>query len=109
MSKPSPSARAVREMAEQAAGQIGRLAKQVAKVSFDAHSIDGLLERAADEHFASADWDQAAQRFLTIEALWKAHQYAHPQTFLLLSAATAAKRATPKFVVRRDFASCDGV
>ncbi len=79
MSKPSPSSRGVHEMAEQAAGQIEMLAKQVATVSFNAHSIDGLLERAADEHFAPADWDQAAQRFLTIEALWKAHQYMHPQ------------------------------
>jgi hypothetical protein len=78
MSKPSSSARAVHEMAEQAARQVEALAKQIATVSFDAHSIDGLLERAADEHFAPNDWDQAAQRFLTIEALWKAHQYSHP-------------------------------
>jgi hypothetical protein len=78
MSKPAPSASAVHEMAEQAAGQLELLVKQVAAVSFDTRMIDGLLERAADDHFAPADWDQAAQRFLTIEALWKAHQYANP-------------------------------
>jgi hypothetical protein len=79
MSKPSPSARAVHEMAEQSAGQMELLTKQVATVSFDARAIDNLLERAADKQFAPADWDEAAQRFLTIEALWKAHQYAHSQ------------------------------
>jgi hypothetical protein len=79
MSKASPSAHAVTEIAEQADGQMELLAKQVGTVSFDARLIDGMLERAADEHFAPADWDQAAQRFLTIEALWKAHQYAQSQ------------------------------
>jgi Cytochrome c554 and c-prime len=90
MSKPSPSVRAVHEMAEKAAGEMELLAKQVATVSLDAHSIDALLERAADEHFDPADWDQAAERFLTIEALWKAHQYAHPQAAASGDAAAAS-------------------
>jgi hypothetical protein len=76
MAKPSPAPAAVHSTANEAAEKLDRLANRIARAPFDAATIDALLAREADEHFQPADWDEAAQRFLTLEALWKAHQFA---------------------------------
>jgi hypothetical protein len=76
MAKAAPARAAVHAMASDAAGQLDRLAKRVDQIAFDARTIEDLLARAAAEDFAPADWDEAAQRFLTLEALWKAYQFA---------------------------------
>ncbi|HEY2147813.1 MAG TPA: multiheme c-type cytochrome [Pirellulales bacterium] len=79
MAKAAPDAAAVHAMASDAAGQLDRLAKRVDQIAFDARTIEGLLARAAAEDFTPADWDEVAQRFLTLEALWKAYQFANGQ------------------------------
>jgi hypothetical protein len=76
MAEPSPAPAAIYAAANEAAEHIGRLANQITQTPFDAAKIDAVLARAAAERFQPADWDEAAQRFLTLEALWKAHQFA---------------------------------
>jgi hypothetical protein len=79
MAKPAPDCAAVHAIAADAAVQLDRLAERVDKTAFSVRAIEGLLARAADERFTPAGWDEAAERFLTLEALWKAYQFANAQ------------------------------
>ncbi len=76
MAKAAPDRAAVHAMASDVAGQLDRLAKRVDQIAFGARTIEDLLARAAAEDFAPANWDEAAQRFLALEAFWKAYQFA---------------------------------
>ncbi|HKD38201.1 MAG TPA: hypothetical protein VKB78_15415, partial [Pirellulales bacterium] len=79
MAKPEPDCTAVHAMAADAAAQLDRLAQHIDQTAFDARTIKGLLARAAAKDFLPADWDEAARRFLTIEALWKAYRFDNAQ------------------------------
>jgi hypothetical protein len=65
--------------AAKAAQAMHRLADRLAEATFDPTAVDRLLLRASDEHFAPGDWDEATQRLLTLEAIWKARQFFQPQ------------------------------
>ena len=75
--------KAIQESATKAAAAMGRMAGWIAeeleRSPFDQDKIDRLLLRAADKNFAPADWDEAAQRLLTLDALWDAHQFFQSQ------------------------------
>ena len=107
MAKAAPARAAVHAMASDAAGQLDRLAKRVDQIAFDARTIEGLLARAAAEDFAPANWDEAAQRFLTLEALWKAYQFANGQKpsgeqATEIAASLEQIRASSSFLARRN-------
>lgn len=90
MAKASPSPSEVDSTSRQAADRLAALANRIEAEKFDSRTIDDLLTRAADEHFSPADWDEAAQRLLTIDALWNAYQFSRPQTNANDSAAVSA-------------------
>lgn len=69
----------IQESAAKAAGAMHRLAEEIKDKTFDAKTVDRLLLRAADERFAPSDWDEAAQRLLTLAALWDARQFFQSQ------------------------------
>jgi len=71
--------KAIQESATKAAAAMRRMAGELEHQSFDQDKIDRLLLRAADENFSPSDWDEAAQRLLTLDALWDAHQFFQSQ------------------------------
>ncbi len=62
----------VAEKASAAATALHNFADQLGNKTFAPAEIDALLHTAADVNFQPADWDEAAERFLTLDALWKA-------------------------------------
>jgi hypothetical protein len=60
------------------ANSVRRLRAQAAQTPIDAALVDRFLLQAAAGDFAPADWDEAAQRFLALQALWAAWQAAQP-------------------------------
>ncbi len=71
---------AIQRRAEQAAAAMHRLADRLAAASFSSSAIDRLLGRAAGEHFTPRNWDEAAQRLLTLDALWSAREFFQSQS-----------------------------
>ncbi len=69
----------VQALAKRAAEAMHRLADRLAKTTFDRATVDRLLSRASEENFAPSDWDEAAQRLLTLDALWDAHRFFQSQ------------------------------
>ena len=69
----------VQALAKRTAEAMHRLADRLAKTTFDRATVDRLLSRASEENFAPSDWDEAAQRLLTLDALWDAHRFFQSQ------------------------------
>jgi len=70
----------IQSQATRAAEAMHRLADRLASETFDQATVDRLLLRAADDAFAPSDWDEAAERLLTLDALWDAHQFFQSQS-----------------------------
>jgi hypothetical protein len=76
----------VQTLATRSAEAMHRLADRLANTTFDQAAVDRLLLRAADETFAPSVWDEAAERLLTLDALWEAHLFFQPQSGVAPSA-----------------------